>query len=70
MSFVEKLALVKRLHAFIDRKGTGNHEALAGRLGISVSALYRHLDILKSLGADIAYCHHRQTFYYQEDFDF
>ena len=70
MCLSDKIQLVGRLHQFIKRKGTGCHRAFAKRLGISVSALYRHLDTLKNLGAEIEYCTDRKTYYYVNNFEF
>ena len=49
------------LDELIDRAATGDHEALAARLGISVPTLYRHLARLRAAGGSIDYCPQRQT---------
>ncbi|MEL7222190.1 MAG: winged helix-turn-helix domain-containing protein [Bacteroidota bacterium] len=70
MKFSDTLYLLLRLHALIQRKGTGTPKALARRLNISRSALFRYLEMLESFDAPIAYCRHRQSYYYEEDFEF
>lgn len=70
MSFAEKVRLIQRLDAFIRRKGTGCHKSLARRLNTSISSLYRRMDELRTLGAEIEYCTIRQTYYYTNDFKF
>ena len=68
MNFLDHLALVKRLDALIRRKATGTPTQLAQRLEISRASLYRYIDDLKGLGAPIAYCYHRRSYLYEEEF--
>jgi len=67
MSFIEHLDLLTRMDQWIRRKGTGTPQAFAQRLGLSKASLYRHLDLLTKLGASVAYCRLRQTFYYETE---
>lgn len=69
MKFVEQLQLLDRLHALIQRKGTGNYQHLAARLGVAPRTVYNLLDALKELGAKIDYCKTRQSYYYANDIE-
>lgn len=69
MSFAERVEYVKRLHALIRRNGTGTPEQLASRLEKSRATIYRHLDDLRSLGAEIGYCKKTKTYYYEQPFE-
>lgn len=66
MNLKEKITLLIRLDRLIKIKGTGAPDALAQRLGISRSALYRYLDVLKQFGAPVDYCHVRETYFYAD----
>ena len=68
MSFEDQLAVLQRLHALIRRKGTGTPQQLYRRLEISRSALFRYLNVLRNLGAEIYYCSHRQSYCYEGEF--
>ncbi|GAB4465348.1 MAG: hypothetical protein OHK0057_01980 [Thermoflexibacter sp.] len=46
---------------------TGSAEQLASKLGISRSTLFETLNLMKDYGAEIAYCPHRQTYYYTQE---
>lgn len=69
MSFLNQLRTIKRLHHLIARKGTGCPKNLASRLQISRATLFRYIEVLNSLGADIQYCNYRKSYYYQERFE-
>ncbi len=60
----EQLQLLDRLNDLILRKGTGNYLSLSARLAVSPRQVYYLLDALKDLGAEIAYCKVRQSYYY------
>jgi len=66
MTFLEKLLLIERLHSLIQRKATGTPKALARKLNISRRQLFRHLETLRSLGAEIEYCHDSQSYRYNK----
>lgn len=59
--YLEKL---KAIDQRIRLKCTGNPEQFSFELGISKRTLYRYLDYMKDLGADIAYDIYQQSFYY------
>lgn len=67
-SFIDKIRRLERLDTLIRRKGTGRPTELARRLGISESCLYKYLNYLKELGAEIDYCNYRQSYTYKESF--
>lgn len=61
---------LERMNDLILIKGTGNPEQFASRLRISPRTLYESLDLMKRLGAPIAYCKGRQSYYYSEEGEF
>ncbi|MCG8326712.1 MAG: hypothetical protein MI974_03450 [Chitinophagales bacterium] len=69
MSFLNQLRTIKRLHHLIARKSTGCPKNLASRLEISRATLFRYIDVLINLGADVQYCSFRESYYYQERFE-
>ena len=69
MTFKDHLLQVRRLHEFIRTKSTGTPETLARRLDISRATVFRRLDDLKALGAEIEFCRSRMTYYYTEPYD-
>ena len=48
-------------------KGTGTPKQLARRLEISERTVFRLIDLMRSLGAPIAYSKSRCSYYYEED---
>lgn len=58
------------VHFLIKTKSTGTPSKLAQRLQISERALYDFLDMMRDLGAPIAYCKQCRTYYYEEDVQF
>ena len=69
MRFVEQLQLLDRLNALIRKEGTGSPEELANRLSISRSSVHRQICILKKLGAKVKFCHHSNSYVYEEEFN-
>jgi len=69
-TFIEHYQLLKRIHEFIRRKGTGRYDAFANRLDIPIASLYRRLDELRMLGAEIIYDRERESYVYRNDFSF
>lgn len=51
----------------ICRKATGPPDRFAARINICRSALMQTIKEMKELGAPIAYCKQRQSYYYQDD---
>lgn len=68
MTFSEQLMLVKRLHYLITVRGTGTPQKLAIKLGISRASVFKYLDELRNLGAEISYCRNRKSYYYKNEF--
>jgi predicted DNA-binding transcriptional regulator YafY len=58
------------LDYLIRLKATGTPEGLAKKLRISVRTAFGYIDLLKSLGAPIAYNKEKETYYYTENGSF
>jgi predicted DNA-binding transcriptional regulator YafY len=54
------------LDHLIQSEHTGDAQQLATQLGIARSTLFKYLNDMKELGAPIAYCRQRKTFYYRD----
>lgn len=67
MRFFEKLQVIERVDALIKRKGTGSARELGNRLGLSKTAVYEIIGVMRTMGAEIEYCTHRRTYYYTEE---
>jgi predicted DNA-binding transcriptional regulator YafY len=61
---LNRLELLDKL---IRTKSTGGPKSLAHKLGVSERTIYEYLDILKSLGAPIAYSKTRQSYFYTKE---
>ncbi len=68
--FFEILDLIDRLDGLIRRKATGRPCNLARRLNICERKVYKMIDTLKSLGAPVEYCPHRESYYYTSEVEF
>ena len=68
MQLFEILDRMQRMDDRIRRRCTGSPEEFARQLKWSRATLYRHLDRLRSLGAEIEYSRERRSFYYANDF--
>ena len=66
--FVEQLQQLQRLDALIRRKATGTPVILAAKFGVSERTIYNLIDILRSLGAEIAYSREMESYYYEQSF--
>lgn len=67
------LELIKRfvrLHELIKRKSTGDPQAFADRMGVSRATLFRYLDELRDLSADIDYDKEKPSYFYKQPPDF
>lgn len=64
MSIIKYLDRIKRMDELIRRRATGTTNQFAERLEISRSTLMEYLDILRNLGAPIAYDKFRNSYYY------
>lgn len=70
MKFEQYLQNMQRLDQLIRLKSTGSPDALAAKLNLSRSTLYRHIDLMKSMGAPINYDLYRESFVYDYPVDF
>jgi predicted DNA-binding transcriptional regulator YafY len=61
------LERIGRIDQLLRFKSTGTADELAEKLEISRSTLFETLSLMKDLGAEIAYCPHRQTYYYTQE---
>ncbi len=62
--YIERISQIDRLVRF---RKTGTAKELANKLGISRSTLFETFEVMKAFGAEIAYCPHRQTYYYTQE---
>jgi predicted DNA-binding transcriptional regulator YafY len=62
---LQQIKHVLRLHDLIKRKATGDPQSFADRMGFSRATLFRHLDGLRSLDAEIDYDKDRQSYFYK-----
>ena len=69
-SSLQQLRHTLRLHDLIKRKATGDPQTFADRMGFSRATLFRHLDGLRSLDADIDYDKERMSYFYKKQPDF
>lgn len=68
MRNIDELERLGRVHDIILKKRNGTPAELASYLGISRSCLYKYIDELKVLGADVAYSRNFGFFYYRNEF--
>jgi hypothetical protein len=64
MSLIDHIYLLQHVHDRITHKSTGTPKEFAARLGISERKLYRILDELRDLGAEIVYNVERTSYLY------
>jgi len=60
------LNVILRMNDLIYRRQTGNSYEFAEKLGKSRSSLFVYLNIMRTLGAPIAYCPYSRSYYYVE----
>ena len=61
---------LQRLDYLIRIKASGTPKQFAQRINVSERTLYRLIDTMRSLGAPIAYCESRSSYYYTEEGEF
>lgn len=66
MATLKYVSRLQRMDDLIARRASGSPEAFAQRMGLCRSELMNCLDELRQLGAEIAYCRSRQSYYYPE----
>ena len=70
MNLSKYLERFDRLHHMIAKKATGSPSELAGKLDLSKRAVYEYIRIMREMVAPIAFCHVRQTYYYERTVGF
>jgi predicted DNA-binding transcriptional regulator YafY len=61
---------LKSLDYFIKSRTTGNARELAEKLEITERSVYNYLNLMKSMGAPIAFSIYRQSYIYEDDGQF
>lgn len=69
MTFQERLLKLDRLHQLIRRRGTGTPNELAERLDVCKRTVHNLIDALRDLGAPVAYCPNRCSYYYEYEIE-
>ena len=64
MTVIKYIERIKAMDDLIRRKATGTSSQFAEKLHISRSTLMEYIDILKNMGAPIAYDKFRNSYYY------
>ena len=67
MYYEETLRRIKLIDHLIHIKGTGTPEELGVKLGLSRTAVFQYINLMKEYGAPIKFCKFRQSYYYDED---
>ena len=60
----------QRLHLLIRKKGTGSPLELAKKLNLSQRAVFDYIRVMKEMGAPIAFCPLRRSYYYEREVRF
>lgn len=69
MLSVEDIKQLRKVHMMIRKRITGTPEEFASVLCVSRRKMYYIMDVLRGLGAKIAYSRTNHTFYYHKDFE-
>lgn len=64
MYYAETLRRIKYIDHLIQKKRTGNAGELGEKLGISRTAIFQYINLMKENGAPIKFSKSRQTYYY------
>ncbi|MDQ6477418.1 HTH domain-containing protein [Dyadobacter sp. LHD-138] len=70
MNLTKYLERFDRLHHMIRRKATGSPAELAEKLNLSERATFEYIRVMREMGAPIAFCPHRRTYYYEREVQF
>jgi len=70
MNFLECIERIERLDNLIKLENTGNPKKLAKYLNISERQVYRLIDLMKNLGAEIVFCNFKQSYKYTKPIKF
>lgn len=68
--FFETLDVIDRLDSLIRRKATGKPTELANRLNVCERKVYKLIKMLRTMGAPVGYCQHRESYYYENEVEF
>jgi predicted DNA-binding transcriptional regulator YafY len=68
--YIERLQKLNYLIQLIEKEGTGTAEDLANRFGVSRRTIFRYIEELRLMGAEISYSHTRNSFIFEKNFDF
>lgn len=61
---ISYLKRIEQIDQLIRLKATGRPEQLAEKVGIKERTIYEYIQMMRAMGAEIAYCRHAQTYYY------
>lgn len=67
MNIIKYFERLQRLHVLISKGATGTPAELAHRLDLSERAVFEYIRTMKSMGAPIAFCSIRRTYYYERN---
>lgn len=70
MTILDKIRQLSVLCVLIKTERTGGLQELAKKLGMSKGSAYNYLQELKVMGAKIEYDRQKQTYYFNNNFDF
>lgn len=70
MKLLDKIQQIERLDELIRRKSTGSPQELANKLNISKRAVFRLMELMKNLDAQIYFCRERNSYCYKKDVKF
>jgi hypothetical protein len=68
MSLLKSIERLKRMDDLIKKEITGTSKEFGEKLGISRSMLMENLNEMKEMGAEIAFCALRRSYYYTNKF--
>ena len=69
MKTLKQLERLKKAHKFIKQGCTGSPREFSSRLHISERELYRILEYLREMDAEVSFSRSSNTYYYCEDFE-
>lgn len=67
MRIIEKIEVIRRASALIDKETTGPAELFAKRIGTSRTCIFQLLEEIKELGVPIEYNHRKKSYCYTSD---
>lgn len=70
MILFREINKMMRIHSLIKRHATGSPSEFAKKMSLSRRQLFYLLEYFKDIGAEIKYNRYRQTYYYNNSFDF